>query len=46
MGNIQQKRVDAHINSLDELKQDLAWFFNNNTTEKIDEVRNKIDWIL
>lgn len=47
MGNIQNARIDAHINSLDELWVDLMDILGHHATEQEKNlIKNKVDGII
>lgn len=46
MTNIQEKRENSYINSLD-LNQDLAWILKMHATDmQVEDIKNVIKWIL
>lgn len=46
MKNIQNARIDAHVNSLDELETDLHEILATHATDnEVDDIRNRVDGI-
>jgi len=44
MGNIQNARIDAHVNSLDELEADLHEILTIHATDdEVSDIKNRVD---